>query len=166
MDKRPARISGWVPIAGRKTAAGVMPELGGLVDLSKTGAKLYLSWRVKVGDLLPLSLKLPSGEAVRMPGKVVWARRDEPGNMETFEARLKLLRELVHAGWRDRGMVYGTACGIVWDAVVPVASIRAIQHHFEDESATPRKRVFLKTLHTAGEASEGLSLRPDVDRYR
>lgn len=168
MNKRPARIAGWVPIAGRKTPPGVMPELGGLVDVSKTGARIYLSWKVRPGDVLPLSLRLPdAGGVVRMPARVVWAKKDEAGNLETFEARLKLLRELVHAGWRERGgMAYGHACGVRWEAGVPIDAIRAIQRHFEEEGARPRKRVFLTSLHTStGPEGGATSLRPDSSRY-
>src|SRR5690349_19266281 len=117
MEKRPARIAGWVPIAGRKAAAGARPELGGLIDLAKSGARLYLSWRVKPGDVLPLALRLPdTGTVVRMPARVVWVKPDASGNLEFFEARLKLLRELVHAGVREKGMIFGFGCGVRWES--------------------------------------------------
>jgi len=67
---------------------------------------------------------------------------------------------------RDKGMVFGYGCGVRWEAGVDQACLRAIQRHFEDESATPKKRVFL-TAHygSTGGASGTAGLRPDADRY-
>lgn len=144
MNQRPARISGWVQIAGRRRPANTPPEIGGMVDVSRTGAKLYLSWKVNVGEILPLVLKLPeAGGNAPMPGKVVRVVKDAPGNMENFEARLKLLKDMVHGGHSKGGIFYGWAAGIRWDASVAKESIRAIQRHFEEENLRPVKRVFL-----------------------
>ncbi len=165
MNQRPARIAGWVPISGKKKSAGEKPEIGGLVDVSRTGAKAYLSWEVAKGQILPLGLKLPeTGEIVHMPGKVVRVEKDKQGNMENFEARLRLLKDLVHSGHPEKGMTYGWACGIEWDKGVAKEWIRAIQHHFEEENQKPMKRVFL-TLKPDLESTAGPpSLRPYVGR--
>jgi len=162
MNTRPARIAGWIPIAGRAPAPGQRPDLGGLVDVSRTGAKLYLSWKVKAGDLIPLKLKIPDAPApVDFPCKVVWVRPDRAGLLEAFESRMQLLREYVHLGFSKQGWVYGSLCGVRWEASVDREAIRVIQRHFEDESDRPRKRVFLQSHHLPGKGSNpNLSLRP------
>ena len=159
MDRRPARISGWVQITGRKTPSGELPQMGGVVDVSRTGAKVYLSWKVKEGDVLPLALTMAGGARVSMPGKVVRVVKDAPGNMDNFEARLKIMKDLIHAGYTKGGMFYGYACGVRWEAGVAHECIRAIQKHFEEENARPVKRVFV-THHPDFESAAPPSLRP------
>lgn len=160
MNQRPARISGWVQITGRKTPPGDTPQLGGVVDVSRTGAKVYLSWKVKEGDLLPLALTMPDGGGREsMPAKVVRVSKDQPGNMENFEARLRLLKDLVHAGSSKGGMFYGYACGVKWEPSTPKECIRAIQKHFEEENTKPVKRVFV-THHPDFASAAPPSLRP------
>jgi hypothetical protein len=143
-------------------AAGRLPDLGGLVDVSRTGAKLYVSWKVKIGDMIPLMLSIPDVKTpVDFPSRVVWVRPDRPGLTEAFEARLQLLREYVHLGHAKHDWVYGFLCGVVWDAGVDRTAIRVIQRHFEDSSDRPRKRVFLSSHHTPGKGGNpNLSLRP------
>lgn len=162
MNQRPARIAGWIPIAGRKPGPGQRPELGGLVDVSRTGARLYLSWKAKVGDLIPLKLRIPGkSEPVDFPCRVMWVRPDRAGLVEAFESRMMLLREYVHLGFSSQGWVYGSLYGVRWDAAVDHEAVRTIQKHFEDASARPRKRVTLSAYHTgSGPLGPNLGFRP------
>ncbi len=162
MNNRSARIAGWIPIGGKKVVAGQVPELGGLIDISRTGARLYLSWRIKVGDRLPLGLRVPGESAPHpFPCRVVWVKPDRAGLTEAFEARVQLLQELLHAGFKATSFVYGSLCGVKWEPEVSHEAIRTIQKHFEDTSMKPRKRVTLSAYHLPGKGGNpNLSLRP------
>ena len=163
MNQRPARISGWVQIAGRKRPVNFMPEIGGMVDVSRTGAKLYLSWKVTVGDIIPLVLKLPqTGGNAPMPGRVIRVIKDAPGNMDNFEARMKLLSDMVRNGLSKGGIYYGYAAGIRWDPTVSKECIRAIQMHFEEENTRPVKRVFLTRTPDLDRSATPASLRSNT----
>jgi hypothetical protein len=140
--RRPARIAGWVPVAWSAAKAGGRPLVGGLTDLSRTGARLYLTWNVSVGEVLSLGLRLPQRKTpLRMPCRIVWVKQDKPGSVEHFEARLHLLRELVRLGYAARGMTYGWAAGARWEPGVDQAGIRELQQRFEREDVRLRKRA-------------------------
>ena len=134
ISQRSARIAGWVLISGGMRTGGT-PQLGGLVDISRTGARIYTGWKVAVGDVIPLALRIPGNHGVvRMPGKVVWVRKDESGRLDSFEARLKLMRDLARIGHPPKGMVFGWMCGVRFLPGVPLKIVRLIQMHLEAES--------------------------------
>jgi hypothetical protein len=134
ITERPARIAGWITIASERRGKEA-PLLGGLVDISRTGARLYLGWETAVGDQIPLALKVPGNrEIIKMPCRVVWVRKDEPGSLSSFEARLKLMRDLARLGYPPKGMVYGWMCGVRFTPGVATPIIRVIQKHLEEES--------------------------------
>lgn len=135
--QRSARISGWIPIVFNQS-------LGGLVDISKTGARVYLSWKCEPGQKIPLVLRVPGEERV-MPFvlKVVWCRQDEPGNAATLSARLNLMRDMVRQGRQKKGMFFGYLCGAKFEPGTALADIRWVQRHFDEERGTIyHKRVF------------------------
>lgn len=141
--QRPARISGWIPVAGPATAGGVPPNLGGLTDISRTGARLYLSWVVKPGEVLNLGLKGAERGSSR-PGlrmRVVWVRQDRPGDVEALESRMRNMRAFIQAGAKGPGTTYGYLVGARFDANPNQPLIRAIQKHFEESGGRPRKRA-------------------------
>ena len=134
---RSARISGWIPIVFNN-------RLGGLVDISRTGAKVYLSWKCEVGQRIPLVLRVP-GESRVMPFtlKVVWCRTDEPGNSATLPARLSLMRDMVQQGKQKKGMFFGYLCGAKFESGTALKDIRWVQRYFENEKGTIyHKQVF------------------------
>ncbi|MEK7475701.1 MAG: PilZ domain-containing protein [Candidatus Coatesbacteria bacterium] len=141
---RPARIKGWIAVAGPGARDKDRRFLGGLIELSKTGARLYLTWKPRIGDHLSFGLRIPgSPKPQRMPLKVVRVTADEPGRMDTFEARLQLLREMVQWGIPSKGMTYGFAVGARWEAGASPEGIRFIQRHFEDEGGRVQKQVLI-----------------------
>lgn len=142
--KRPARISGWIPITGAPAGAGGAPNLGGLTDVSRTGARLYVSWPVQPGQ----TIRLAVGEATRggsprttLALRAVWVRRDQPGDIEALESRLKVMRALIEAGVRGPGTTYGYLVGARFEPGVNERLIRAIQKYFEEAGGRPRRRV-------------------------
>jgi hypothetical protein len=142
---RPARIKGWIAVAGPGAKDKDRRFLGGLIELSKSGARLYLTWKPRVGDHLSFALRVP-GESRphRMPLRVVRVSADEPGRMDTFEARLQLLREMVQWGVPSKGMTYGFAVGARWEAGASIDGIRFLQRHFEDEGGRTQKQVLIE----------------------
>lgn len=143
--RRPPRIQGWIPVAGPGARDKDKRFLGGLTELSKTGARLYLTWKPRVGDHLAFALRMPGASRPhRMPLRVVRVTVDEPGRMDTFEARLQLLREMVQWGITTKGMTYGYSVGARWEAGVSEDGIRFLQRHFEDEGGREQKQVLIE----------------------
>jgi hypothetical protein len=141
---RPARIKGWIAVAGPGARDKDRRFLGGLIELSKSGARLYLTWKPRIGDHLSFALRIPgASRPQRMPLRVVRVTVDEPGRMDTFEARLQLLREMVQWGIPSKGMTYGFAVGARWEAGASLEGIRFIQRHFEDEGGRTQKQVLI-----------------------
>jgi hypothetical protein len=109
--------------------------MGGLVDISSTGARLYLSWKFDVGGTIPLVLRVPdTTDIYQMPCRVVWVRKDEPGNVDAFDPRLHLMHDMVHRGYRPRGMFFGYLYGVRFETSVAKATIRVIQKHLAEET--------------------------------
>jgi len=142
---RPARIQGWIPVAGPGARDKDRRFLGGLTELSKTGARLYLTWKPRVGDRLSFALRIPGAARPHlMPLRVVRVTTDEPGRMDTFEARLQLMREMVQWKVAAKGMTYGYAVGARWEAGASLDGIRFLQRHFEDEGGRTQKQVLIE----------------------
>jgi len=139
---RPARIKGWIPCAGPGARDRDRRFLGGLTEVSKSGARLYLTWKPGVGDHFSFALRIPGAQRPhRMPLRVVRVTPDEPGRMDTFEARLQLLREMVQWGIPAKGMTYGFSVGARWESGASVEGIRFLQRHFEEEGGRMQKSV-------------------------
>jgi len=134
IKERPARIAGWIPVRGANKP-GELPRLGGLVDISRTGARLYLGWRYSAGDLVPLALNVPGTRQVyQMPARIVWVRKDETGSLSSFEARLKLMRDLARTGNAPQKMVFGWMYGVRFVPAIAPGIIQVIQKHLEEKS--------------------------------
>ena len=152
MQQRRARVSGWIPLEGPPAVPGGKPSLGGMIDVSRTGARLYLGTRVRPGDFLPLVLRLPEEPLpIRFHGRVVWAIADDVSRVETFDARMKLLQEMVHRDHSAHAVPFGWLCGMRFDPDVDRIAIHRLQRAFEEENPRDAKRVF----HTRGPADTG-----------
>ncbi len=132
--KRPARITGWIPIRYSITGESGLPRKGGLVEISRAGAKLYLTGKFRPGDRISLVLRMP-GEPKGLPFlmRVVWVRQDEPGRVEAFEARLKFLQDMVREGGQAKGMTYGYLVGVKFEPGMNPEHIRVAQRYFDRE---------------------------------
>ena len=140
LTQRPARISGWIPVTGGRSGGKLF--LGGLVDVSRNGARLYLSWNHPVGAYVPLVMTIRGvDKPVTLPSRVVWTKRDEVGVMEAFEARIHLMRELVAAG--EKGIVYGWLHGVRFEPGARPEAVRLIQRHLEEQKPGLPKRVHI-----------------------
>ena len=131
---RPPRIAGWIPVRGAKIP-GEPPRLGGLVDISLTGARLYLGWKYNAGDIVPLALNVPGTTQIHnMTSRVMWVRKDETGSLSSFEARLMLMRDLARTGNPPQKMVFGWMYGVRFVPAITPSVIRVIQKHLETAS--------------------------------
>jgi hypothetical protein len=79
---------------------------------------------------------------------VVWTIADEASRVETFDARMKLLQELVHRGQSAHEMPLGWLCGIRFLDDTDRIAVHRLQRAFEAENPREQKRVF----HTRGPA--------------
>jgi len=154
---RPARITGWIPISGGKSGGKVF--LGGLVDVSRTGARIYLSWNYPVGAYVPLAMNI-RGEPrpISLPARVVWVKKDEDGVVEAIESRIHLMRDLVHAG--QKGLVYGWLHGVRFEGGVRPEAVRLIQKHLEEQKPDAPKQAFIQMTPDYRISAPGF--RPDV----
>lgn len=133
MRNRPARIRGWIPV-NLGPGPDKAPRLGGLVELSRTGGRFYLSWPVRPGDRIPLVLRAPGkSEPYRMACKVVWTRKDAAGTAGMLEHRMALLKELIRKKAAPRGLFYGWLAGARFEPDVSAEGIRVAQRYLEAE---------------------------------
>ncbi len=143
MRQRAARISGWIGISW-VSKGKQEPWVGGLVNISKSGARLYLNWRCEEGNRIPLAIRLKDGEVVEMPARVVWVQKDEPGKMEAFDARINLLQEILRRGGEVKGVPYGFLHGVKFDANIKQGAVRMIQQHLEKQREDRRERAAMR----------------------
>lgn len=155
--QRPARITGWIPVSGGKSGGKVF--LGGLVDVSRTGARIYLSWNYPVGAFVPLAMTIRDvPRPVNLPARVVWVKKDEDGVVEAFESRIHLMRDLVRAG--QKGLVYGWLHGLRFEGGVRPEAVRLIQKHLEEQKPDAPKQAFIQMTPDYRISAPGF--RPDV----
>jgi len=142
-DARKARMGGWLSIStmleGRK---GRAPEAGGLIEVSGTGARIYMTRQMKPGERIPLVLHTQKGKVLSIPVKVMWGRKDEPGNSENLEVRIQYLRELLRLKVKVKGMPYGYVYGVRFEKEADATGIRLIQKALSEQRTPGRESSF------------------------
>jgi len=101
--------------------------VGGLVEISGTGARLYMTRQFKPGDVVPLVVHTQKGKALPLPVRVVWVKRDEPGNVEMFEARMRYLQEMIARKVKVKGMPYGLLYGVRFEKGADPEAVKTTQ---------------------------------------
>lgn len=136
MHWRGARVWGWIPVEGRIGDGRDGRFYGGLLEISNSGARLYLNQPCKTGDRIPLGLRI-AGERtstlLKLPCKVVWAHRDEPGNVDAFDSRMKFLHECARRGLKAEAGIYGWLCGVEFEKDVDPEAIRMVDTILEEQ---------------------------------
>ena len=82
-------MSGWLSISRLlEQKRGKPTEFGGLVEISGSGARLYMTNKIVIGTVVPLIIQTQKGKVLNVPLKILWVKKDEIGNVETFDARI------------------------------------------------------------------------------
>ena len=137
---RGARVWGWIPVEGYVADNLEGRFHGGLVEISNSGARLYLDRQYSPGDRIPLGLRVAgerTSSLLRLPCRVAWTRRDEPGNVEAFDARMKFLPECARRGIKPEAARYGWLCGVEFEKDVDPEAIRMIDAILEQQGDKP-----------------------------
>ena len=116
-------------------------DFGGLVEISGTGARLYLTNKLALGSVVPLIIQTNRGKILNVPLKIVWVKKDEVGNIETFDARIKLMQELIRNEVKVEGITYGYLYGGAFQKEADPDGIRLIEKYL-NEQRTPGHETY------------------------
>lgn len=97
---------------------------------------MYLDRSYDPGDRIPLGLRVAgerTSSLLKLPCKVIWAHRDEAGDVSAFEARMRFLQESARRGLRPEGALYGWLCGVEFEKDVDPEAIRRIDAILEEQ---------------------------------
>ena len=127
-------MSGWISISKLLAKKRGKPtEFGGLIDISGSGARLYVTSKLPIGSILPLIIQNQKGVPQSVPLKIVWAKKDEMGNVETFDARIRLMQELIRNDVKVEGVAYGYLYGGSFQPEASVEGIRLIERYLNEQ---------------------------------
>jgi hypothetical protein len=127
-------MSGWLSITRLlEKKRGKPTEFGGLVEISETGARLYLTNKLAVGTVVPMVIQSPKGKMLNVPLKILWVKKDEIGNVETFDARIKLMQELIRNDVKVDGITYGYLYGGTFLNEAEPEGIRIIERYLNEQ---------------------------------
>jgi len=135
-------MSGWLSISSLlEKKRGKPVDAGGLVEISGTGARLYMTNKLPVGTVVPLIIQTHKGKVLGVPLKIVWVKKDEMGNVETFDARIKLMQELIRNDIKVEGITYGYLYGGSFLKEADPEGIRLIERYL-NEQRTPGRESY------------------------
>lgn len=127
-------MSGWLSINSLlEKKRGKTVDVGGLVEISGTGARLYMTSKLPVGTVIPLVIQTRKGQILKVPLKLVWMKKDEMGNVSTFDARIRLMQELIRNDIKVEGITYGYLYGGTFLPESDPEGIRLIERHMDDQ---------------------------------
>ena len=101
--------------------------------------------KLPVGAVVPLIIQTHKGIVLHVPLKIVWVKKDELGNVETFDARIKLMQELIRNDIKVAGITYGYLYGGSFLKEADPEGIRLIEKYL-NEQRNPGRETYSRLV--------------------